>query len=351
MNRKTELLEEMYVCFINTGKFPNRDDFRNEHYKDFDALDSMEGSSIIKNDNGLYIIPLVELAKTKFWGREKVICDRLLSILKTFRLNGHGKDRTIDEISQALVDVPGVEAKDIQRGLYYLNAACLFENTQTNPNTGDFKAVRPREEVLRYSTIEERIESLKNLKTKNTFPSTLLRALHSGSIKTSVNPWTEIQAEYDYSKLKFARQVNFLPPFKRGIVIRDVVQAFSCLKMGFYKPATILSGGVIEEILRLYLKHNGYPTKNERGNKRFEELVNDCKQYKLVGAGIANLAHAFRDFRNFAHLAKETKQRSIDRPTAIGAVSAIFSVASNLLKPPVSGKSKTKVYKFRLKKM
>lgn len=357
MNKETELLEEIYAEFINSNKFPDRDDFRNRHYQDLDTLDTLESKTTLQNRDGLYWIPIAELAKIKLWEHEKTITNRLLPILKQFRLENRGKDREISEILPFFRNMPRLKTQDIQRGLYYLHEACFLESYQKSPE-GDFKTIRPREEVVRFKTIEERIKNIKELRKKNVFPAapTPIPSIKTrgSNMNAGKDSWSEIQTEYDYSKLKFAKQISFASSFKRGIIIRDVAQAHSCLKQGFYKPAAILAGGVIEEILRLYLNHHKYPTKN----RKFENYIDDCKQYQLVRTGIANLAHAFRDFRNFAHLGKEnSKQRSISKTTANGAVNAIFTIVGNLTEPiptervedKSTHKKSGKIYRFKIK--
>lgn len=354
MTKETELLEEIYAEFINSGQFPRKDYFRNSHHQDLDILDGLETKGTFNNRDGLYAIPVTKLPEIKYWESEKVLPNRILPVLKEFRLENMEKDRTVDEIEQALGGTPGITPKDIQRAIYYLQEACFFESYQGGPNNGGYKTVRPREEVLRYPTIDKRIESLKEQR-KAASPLALMglqkplqpRGL---SLCSPNAAWTEIQKEYDCSKAKFARQINFLPRFKRAIVIRDVAQAHSCLKQGFYKPAATLVGGAIEEILRLYLKHHGYPTKN----KRFEDFIEDCEKNCLLKPGLAHLTHSVRDFRNFIHLAKEnSKEQSISKSIATGALSAVFTVVGNLRKPvgkPKHGNTdKAPVKKFRLR--
>lgn len=67
--------------------------------------------------------------------------------------------------------------------------------------------------------------------------------------------WEAIRSEYDISKRNFGKKINFVSdPFKRKIIFRDVEHAFVLASHGFSKPAVILAGGVIEELLKQYLK-------------------------------------------------------------------------------------------------
>jgi len=74
--------------------------------------------------------------------------------------------------------------------------------------------------------------------------------------RTSKENWQAIRSEYDISKIDFARKIKFVKDkFKKNVIFRDVEQAFVLSLQGFSKPALILAGGVIEELLRLYLEH------------------------------------------------------------------------------------------------
>jgi hypothetical protein len=62
--------------------------------------------------------------------------------------------------------------------------------------------------------------------------------------------WKDIEKEYDISKRAFGKKINFVKEdFKRKIIFRDIEQAYFLASNGFCKPAVILAGGVIEELL------------------------------------------------------------------------------------------------------
>ena len=70
--------------------------------------------------------------------------------------------------------------------------------------------------------------------------------------------WKSIKSDYDISKLQFGKKINFiLDKFKRAIIFRDIEQAYLLSQQGFSKPAIILAGGVIEELLILQ-RHLGF---------------------------------------------------------------------------------------------
>ena len=114
--------------------------------------------------------------------------------------------------------------------------------------------------------------------------------------------------------------------FKKKIIFRDIEHAFVLASQGFSKPALILAGGVIEELLRLYLKHN----KISPASNNFDAYIKACEQHKLLKSGVSRLSDSVRHFRNLVHLSKEeTKKHTISKATAKGAVASIFTIAND----------------------
>ena len=146
-------------------------------------------------------------------------------------------------------------------------------------------------------------------------------------VRSSKDNWEAIKSEYGISKRDFGKKINFVSDsFKRKIIFRDVEHAFVLASEDFSKPAVILAGGVIEELLRLYLKHKNIAA---AGNT-FNEYIKACEQNKLLQTGIGKLSDSAREFRNFVHLSKEgTKKHSITKAAAKGAVSSIFTIAND----------------------
>jgi hypothetical protein len=144
---------------------------------------------------------------------------------------------------------------------------------------------------------------------------------------TSKENWEAIKKEYDISKRDFGKKIKFVSdPFKRKIIFRDVEQAFVLASQGFSKPALILAGGVIEELLRLYLEHKNITPK---GN-RFIDYIQACEDKSLLKRGVFRLSDSIRDFRNLVHLNNEKeKSHTISKATAKGAVSSIFTIAND----------------------
>lgn len=139
--------------------------------------------------------------------------------------------------------------------------------------------------------------------------------------------WPQIEKEYDVSKRSFARKINFVSDgFKRKIIFRDIEQAYILAASGFSKPAVILAGSVIEELLRLYLKYKNI----KPANNNFDSYIKACEQNGLLKLAINRLTDSVRHFRNVVHLEKESSPRiSISKATAKGAVSSIFTIAND----------------------
>ena len=144
------------------------------------------------------------------------------------------------------------------------------------------------------------------------------------------NVWPEIKNDFGVSKHAFGQKVYFVKDvFKRRIIFRDIGHAYLLAEKGFSKPALILAGGVIEELLRLYLKHKNISP----SNNTFDGYIKACEKHGLLKSGISNLSHSFRYFRNIVHLEKEMSSKyTISKATAKGAVSSIFTISNDFLK-------------------
>lgn len=144
------------------------------------------------------------------------------------------------------------------------------------------------------------------------------------------NVWSEIKNDFGMSKYAFGQKVYFVKDvFKRKIIFRDIGHAYLLADKGFSKPALILASGVIEELLRLYLKHKNI----NPSNNTFDGYIKACEKHGLLKSGISNLSHSFRYFRNIVHLEKEISSKyTISKATAKGAVSSIFTISNDFLK-------------------
>ena len=96
--------------------------------------------------------------------------------------------------------------------------------------------------------------------------------------------------------------------------------------LGYAKSAVILSGSVIEELLRLFLSHKEIkPAQNT-----FDSYIQTCEANGLLKSGISRLTDSVRHFRNIVHLRKEKDSKiTISKPTAKGAVTSIFTIVND----------------------
>ncbi|HAJ27330.1 MAG TPA: hypothetical protein DCG53_08845 [Syntrophus sp. (in: bacteria)] len=139
--------------------------------------------------------------------------------------------------------------------------------------------------------------------------------------------WDEIEKDFDISKRAFGKKINFVTDkFKRKIIFRDIGHAYGLANLGYSKPAVILAGSVIEELLRLYIVHKNI----QSAKKTFDSYIQTCEQNGLLKSGISRLTDSVRHFRNVVHLQKEISSKiTISKATAKGAVTSIFTIAND----------------------
>ncbi len=177
-------------------------------------------------------------------------------------------------------------------------------------------------EVIRSSKIADQQLRVTLSKGQSMFTSGTI-----GKRPSSTDTWNDIHKELENTKLTFAKKINFVTDkYKRKVIFRDIEDAYILAKTGFSKPATILAGSVIEELLRLYLEHNNIsPVSNN-----FDGYIRTCEQKKLLKSGISRLSDSVRYFRNLVHLSGEkTKKYTISKATAQSAVASIFIIAND----------------------
>ncbi|OGV65645.1 MAG: hypothetical protein A2283_15810 [Lentisphaerae bacterium RIFOXYA12_FULL_48_11] len=142
-----------------------------------------------------------------------------------------------------------------------------------------------------------------------------------------IDVWLEIEKDYDVSKKMFGRKINFIKSkFRREIIFRDVGHAYCLANNGFSKPAVILAGSVIEELLRVYLERKNVKARQST----FNSYLDACQDNGLLKTAIHRLSDSVRCFRNLVHLAEEKSSKySISKATAKGAVSSIFTIIND----------------------
>ena len=139
--------------------------------------------------------------------------------------------------------------------------------------------------------------------------------------------WSEIESEYGVSKKSFGKRINFVKDgFKRKVIYRDTEQAFMLARQGFTKPAVVLAGGVIEELLRLYLERKGVTPRNNN----LHSYTRAREEKDLLKGAINKLADSVRQFRNIVHLERESSAKhTILKATAKAAVASVFTIAND----------------------
>ena len=144
----------------------------------------------------------------------------------------------------------------------------------------------------------------------------------------SSNTWDEISLEFEINKRAFGKKINFVTDLnKRKIIFRDVEHAYELAKNGFYKPAVILSGSIIEELLRLYLIYK----EEEPNSNNFYDYIKTCENKGFFKKGIRPLSDSVRHFRNLVHIKEEeSKKHAISKAAAKSAVSSIFIIVNDL---------------------
>lgn len=160
--------------------------------------------------------------------------------------------------------------------------------------------------------------------TSNTEDDNPIRLL---KLISDTQVWPIIENEFGVTKKSFGKRINFVTDkFKRKIIFRDIEQAFVLASVGFSKPALILAGGVIEELLRLYLVYKNIPPIS----RDFNGLIKTCEHQGLLKSGITRLSDSVRHFRNLVHMSNENiPKQSISKATAKGAISSIFTISND----------------------
>ena len=144
---------------------------------------------------------------------------------------------------------------------------------------------------------------------------------------STLSAWARIKNELGVSKHAFGRKICFVKDtFKRKIIFRDTLNAYILAEKGFNKSAVILSGSIIEELLRLYLDDkNIHSSKNN-----FNEYIKLCESKGILKKGISKLSDSVRHFRNIVHLENEISPKyTISKAAAKNAVSSIFIISND----------------------
>ncbi|MFC2035032.1 hypothetical protein ACFLUJ_02790, partial [Chloroflexota bacterium] len=294
-------------------------------------IDQLESLGFIERKKNRYFIKLLALIQLAEENREAQImllnCSRVFDLLRVEYKKNPGDNVMSRDISK----ITGFSQDAIGTVLNILIQTSVLGGYSGN-HASENAWVAPSERILRYQSFEDILQEtqeqtkLNNNKyqesKQNTRVITKIPVEQKISSSTSKTTWKAIENEFGVTKNSFGRKFNFVSDeFRRKIIFRDVEHAFVLASSGFSKPAVILAGSVIEELLRLYLISKGIKPVNDT----FDEYIKACESNGLLKSAISRLSHSVREFRNLVHLsAEKTRSYTVPKATAKGAVSSIF---------------------------
>ena len=334
-DRDNKILNDIFSAYLKSPKGLNAARFRADNEQIIPELDRLESLGYVQRKGTLYSIPLLALAylaKENLFAQAIVQkCHVVFALLKGCYRDNLDEKITVNDIARGT----GLSMYDVRRALTFIIQSPILGSYTSEP-IRENGFVAPSESILKYQSfvdiLKEREELDKPRHDKYRDSKKLAHMEQETQLSATsgkVN-WEAIESEFGRTKVWFARRINFIKdPFKRTIIFRDVEQAFILASSGFSKPAVILAGGVIEELLRLYLKQQGISPQKPL-KEDFNGYVKTCEDKGLLKAGISRLSDSVRHFRNLVHLSKEeTKRHTISKSTAKGAVASIFTIASD----------------------
>jgi hypothetical protein len=333
-----KILNDIFSASLKSPKGLNAARFRADNEQFITELDQLERLGYLQRRDDLYSITLLAfayLAKENPDAQSIVQkCGLVFALLQGHYRDNLGEKITVPDIARNT----GLSVDDVRTALrIIIQAPILGSHTSDVTKEGAF--VAPSENILKYKTFEDILKEReewdkrrynkyrKSKKLVHINPEYPVEQEASLSATSSTANWSAINSEFGITKNGFGRRINFIKdPFRRTVIFRDVEHSFVLANLGFYKPAVILAGGVIEELLRQYLIHkNIKPIKND-----FDGYIQTCEKEGLLKRGISRLSDSARHFRNLVHLSKEeTKRHTISKSTAKGAVSSVFTIAND----------------------
>ncbi|MFC1495328.1 hypothetical protein ACFL6W_08610, partial [Thermodesulfobacteriota bacterium] len=325
--KNRNLLRELMLQVLSNPAGVDALKFRADHEYYLEDIDELENSVYINKENNKYEINLLTLSEFKdedqWVGRMLDTCARVFLKLRKLYKESPGENFRLDQVLYKL-DIP---SKKVRRALVFLTQAPIWSSyTKDLINTSQV-FISPDENILKYKTLDDVITQLRQW-ASDSYPhskKTLFvlkekeKMKNPAPEKPSIKPkskdvWSDIANDYDISKRMFGKKINFVDDrFKRQILFRDVEHAYILANLGFSKPAVILAGGVIEELLSLYLQH-----KNIKPNRNtFNAYIQACETHGLLKRAIQRLTDSLRHFRNLVHLSNEkTKRETISKAAA-----------------------------------
>ncbi len=332
-----KLLNDIFSASFKSPNGLNAVRFRADNEEYIPELNQLERLGYIRRSNDLYSITLmafIYLSKENLDAQSIVQnCGLIFALLQGNYRDTLGEKMTVPDIAQKT----GLSVDNVRAALRIIIQTSILGSFSSDVTSKD-ASITPSESILKYKSFEDILkeqeewdkQSLKSRKPAPISPIYPMGQEIPLSVTSSKENWKAIKNEYGVTKRSFGRRINFVKnSFKRTVIYRDVEQAFILERSGFSKPAVILAGGVIEELLRLYLEQKGISPQKPL-KKDFNGYVQTCVQNKLLKDSVSHLSDSVRGFRNLVHLsAEETKKHTISKSIAKGAVSSIFTIASD----------------------
>jgi hypothetical protein len=328
----------------SAGAGVNATYYRAQHSEYLDLLDKLERVGFLRKELDRYWVTFQGLILLKDEKSNDLFrkCENIFAVLQQ-----HYKSKP--KTKMLVADLSGITKLSFGQVAECLGYMCEFHfmgshTTFFDDPTTSF--VEPAETILRYSSFKEIVDESILLKQKHERKTSgrnykfLPSPLHGGGQEdlfqaaglvgpfNANNAWTAIKSAYDTDKKAFGRRIRFVSDaFKREIIFRDVAQSFLLAEAGFSKPAVILAGSVLEELLRLFLEFKGVtPIKDT-----FDGYIRTCVEKKLLKSPVHQLTDSVRQFRNLVHLEVESSSKhTISKATAKGAVSSIFTIVNDI---------------------
>ncbi len=326
---EARVIEDLVIEYLNRDTKPNRAQFRADRPGQLDLIDMMETKGLLMSDSqGGYEIKVHHVRSTKFWPAESRRSNALLKCLCSVYADNIGKtiprEQLISKIFPVMSDV------EFTRAARYLYEANFLGGYNSADGRVDITGVIAAEAVIRFKTIEDKLDKDRayNESFKKKRVSTKLAIAQSTvAVRSLSKEWEGIRRDYRLSRPMIGKKLNFMSPNSiRRAILRDIEQAYGCLDQHYYKPAVVLAGGVVEEVLRQYLQHKGIPP-----GKEFIEHINAAREHKMLKASLVALTDSVRGFRNLVHIAKEKDPKfTTNGATAKVAVSAMFAIINDL---------------------
>ena len=312
--------------------------YRAQHEELLDSLDELQRLGLLRREQDRYWVTFQGLLLLKD-DKSRVLlqnCERIFQELRNHYKSNPRKRLLVTELAQ----LANVTFRQAAECLGYMCESYSLGSHTTEFDNPSEAFIEPAETILRHKSFREIISESISLKQKHQTSSRKSRLLYStshgdreGNSATNFagfNPnqaWKGIRREYEMDKKAFSNKIAFVSdPFKKEIIFRDVAQAFELAKAGFSKPAVILAGSVVEELLRLFLELKGaHPA-----NNTFDAYIRACAETRLLKSAIHRLTDSVRHFRNLVHLQNEELPRhTISKATAKGAVASIFTIVND----------------------